>query len=229
MLSLQIEIASSIGVCSFSMTTLPASSSDSSRLMAELCSSMHWTGHTSIHARRLSDGEPGLGVGGHRILPIGGHLRLPADGHSTAVSARQRDVRERGLPALRGRKYTGDPRALWDTSRWNIAGSARQTGGRSLVGIGHPGRTDTGWSSSSANGDLQVRVRGSEFPALATSFGVATRTDPHLQILPLGRSLRRRRRNDLSDSLVLHSIARSSASSASVRRSRRARTLDRAV
>ena len=39
-------------------------------------------------------------VGGHRILPTGGRERLPTDGHSTAVSDRQADVRERGIPAL---------------------------------------------------------------------------------------------------------------------------------
>jgi len=43
------------------------------------------------------------------------------------------------------------------------------------------------------------------------------------------RSCRRRRRKDRSDSLVLHSIARRSAASASSRRPSRARTSDRAV
>lgn len=43
------------------------------------------------------------------------------------------------------------------------------------------------------------------------------------------RSWRRRRRNDRSDSLVLHSIARSNAADASSRRSSRAKTSARAV
>jgi hypothetical protein len=56
------------------------------------------------------------------LCPLGGHERLPTDGHSTAVSDRQPDVREHGIPTLCGQSSRVIRCAFWCGGGSHFAG-----------------------------------------------------------------------------------------------------------
>lgn len=172
-----------------------------------------------------------------RSRPGGSRPRRSADPRSLAHHLRKRmttAAKPRTTALVRGRN-AARPRFLespWDRDAWSLASTVESSSGRCpRQTVILCGEVCSAPSRCSASADRMVRAEVRRIDDVVGCTGDELSRQSRCPRGPAVsfRSCCRRRRNDRSDSLVLHSIARSNAAAASSRRSTRANTSARAV